>query len=181
MDKVKIAWMPGSSKPGRRVFAGRSSRAISWSREPYWRRFPQLRRPVRGESDGALDRHGEWQREQPDGGGRPLRFPEGVRGLGRRSLDTEPRPPHRRRSSRGPTRPTAATTWNGLGEQVAFPQLDVATINATPPTAYTQVTDPSVAFDGQGNVYVLTLQTTGADDGALYLTEFNFSGGAPTR
>ena len=60
--------------------------------------------------------------------------------------------------------------------EVAFPQLDVATINATPPTAYTQVTDPSVGFDGQGNVYVLTLQTSGATDGELYLTEFNFSG-----
>ena len=32
------------------------------------------------------------------------------------------------------------------------------------------MTDPSVAFDGQGNVYVLTLQTSGAADGALVLT-----------
>jgi len=41
------------------------------------------------------------------------------------------------------------------------------------------VTDPSVAFDSQGNVYVLTLQTTGDGDGELYLTEFNFSGPSP--
>jgi len=59
------------------------------------------------------------------------------------------------------------------------PQLDVATINASPRTDYTQVTDPSVAFDGQGNVYVLSLQTSGAADGELYLTKFNFSGTAP--
>ena len=52
---------------------------------------------------------------------------------------------------------------------------------STPPRrpAYTQVTDPSVGFDGQDNVYVLTLQTTGAADGALALTKFNFSGSTP--
>ena len=68
------------------------------------------------------------------------------------------------------------STWTSLGQSVANPQLDVATINANPPTAYTQVTDPSVAFDGQGNVYVLSLQSSGAADGELYLTKLNFSG-----
>ncbi len=58
--------------------------------------------------------------------------------------------------------------------------LDVATINANPPTAYTQVTEPSVGFDGQDNFYVLSLETTGANDGALELTKFNFSGGTPS-
>ena len=48
------------------------------------------------------------------------------------------------------------------------------------------MTDPSVAFDAQGNVYVLTLQTAGATattspNGAVYLTEFNFSGSTPTE
>ena len=52
--------------------------------------------------------------------------------------------------------------WHSLGEEVANPQLDVATINASPATDYTQVTDPSFGFDAQGNVYVLTLQTSGA-------------------
>ncbi|HEX3446680.1 MAG TPA: hypothetical protein VHS97_00395, partial [Isosphaeraceae bacterium] len=70
-------------------------------------------------------------------------------------------------------------TWNNLGEQVASRQLDVATINATPPTNYTQITEPSVAFDGNGDVYVLSLQTSGANDGLLYLTQFNFSGATP--
>jgi subtilisin-like proprotein convertase family protein len=72
-------------------------------------------------------------------------------------------------------------TWTSLGENVAPPQLDVATIDATPPTAYTQVTDPSVGFDSQHNVYVLTLQSSGAGDGELYLTEFNFSGNTPSQ
>ena len=36
------------------------------------------------------------------------------------------------------------------GESVRTPLLDVATINATPPTAYTQVTDPSVALRRPG-------------------------------
>ena len=43
------------------------------------------------------------------------------------------------------------TNWSGLGTSVNpvfFP--DPLTINATPPTAYTQVTDPSVAFDSRG-------------------------------
>src|SRR5579883_3318271 len=57
------------------------------------------------------------------------------------------------------------------------PILDAATIDSTPPTAYTQVTDPSVAFDSQGNVYVVALQTSGATDGAITLSKFSFSGG----
>ena len=74
------------------------------------------------------------------------------------------------------------TNWGGLGTSVNpvfFP--DPLTINTTPPTAYTEVTDPSVAFDSRGNVYVLTLQTSGASDGALILTEFNFSGSTPNE
>ena len=70
------------------------------------------------------------------------------------------------------------TTWTGIN--LAAPQLDPLTINSSPPTAYTQVTDPSVAFDGQGNVYVLSLQTSGAADGELYLNKLNFSGSAPS-
>src|SRR5262249_21711925 len=56
---------------------------------------------------------------------------------------------------------------------------DAATITATPPTAYTQVTHPSVGFDSQGNVYVLTMQTSGTTDGALTLSKFDFSGNTP--
>ena len=85
--------------------------------------------------------------------------------------------PHTTAVVEGAYSTNGGANWNGVGQSVAFPQLDVATINATPPTSYTQVTDPSVAFDAQGNVYVLTLQTSGADDGELYLTRFNFSGG----
>ena len=59
------------------------------------------------------------------------------------------------------------------------PILDAATIGATPPTNYTQVLDPSVAFDGQGNVYVLALQTSGATDGAVVLHKFDFTGAVP--
>ena len=57
------------------------------------------------------------------------------------------------------------------------PILDAATIDSTPPTAYTQVTDPSVAFDAKGNFYVSALQTSGATDGAITLTEFQLTGG----
>ena len=71
------------------------------------------------------------------------------------------------------------SVWAPASTPVFFP--DPLTINATPPTAYTQVTDPSVAFDSRGDVYVLTLQTSGASDGALILTEFNFSGNTPNE
>ncbi len=67
--------------------------------------------------------------------------------------------------------------WNLI--DVADPILDAATIGATPPTAYTQVTQPSVAFDGQGNVYVLASQNSGTADGALTLSKYNFSGNTP--
>ncbi|MGA2702789.1 MAG: VCBS repeat-containing protein [Isosphaeraceae bacterium] len=89
--------------------------------------------------------------------------------------------PHTTAVVEGAYSTNGGTSWTGLGQEVASPQRDVATINATPPTDYTEVTDPSVAFDGQGNVYVLTLQTTGAADGELYLTRFNFSGSAPSQ
>ena len=88
--------------------------------------------------------------------------------------------PHTTAVVEGAYSTNGGTSWTGLGEEAAIPQLDVATINANPPTAYAQVTDPTVAFDGQGNVYVLTLQNSGANDGALYLTEFNFSGSSPS-
>src|SRR5690348_138034 len=45
------------------------------------------------------------------------------------------------------------SSWNGFNPM--FPILDAATIDSTPPTAYTQVTDPSVGFDSQGNFYVM--------------------------
>ncbi len=90
-----------------------------------------------------------------------------------------PRSRTRPRSSRGLTRTMAVPP--GMGSESRWPLvlLDVPTINATPPTAYTEVTDPSVAFDAQHNVYVLSLENTGANDGALLLTKFNFSGPAP--
>ena len=70
-------------------------------------------------------------------------------------------------------------SWTSLGEAVAPQELDIETVNANPPTAYTQILDPSVAFDGRGNVYVLNMQTTGAADGGLFLTSLNFSGSSP--
>ena len=72
------------------------------------------------------------------------------------------------------------TTWTGLG-QISDNITDAATIDATPPTPYAQVTQPSVDFDASGNVYVLTLQSTGAADGALVLSKFNFSGNTPNE
>ena len=42
------------------------------------------------------------------------------------------------------------------------PAARSSTVNSTSPPDYTQVTDPSVAFDAKGDVYVLTLQTSGA-------------------
>ena len=69
--------------------------------------------------------------------------------------------------------------WSGLGQSVSYVILDAATINATPPTDYVQVTNPSIAFDAQHNVYILALQSSGATDGALTLTKFDFSGTIP--
>ena len=69
-------------------------------------------------------------------------------------------------------------TWTSLGESVAPVQRDL-TSTASPPT-YTQVVDPSVAFNANNDVYVLTLQSTGANDGELYLTEFDFNAATPT-
>ena len=69
-------------------------------------------------------------------------------------------------------------SWNSLGS--FGPLFDPATINNTsPPFDYTEVIDPSVDFDSQGNAFVLTLQTLGASDGALALNELNFSGSTP--
>ncbi len=64
--------------------------------------------------------------------------------------------------------------WTSLGVNVNPPMTDPLTL-----TSYEQITDPSVAFDSQGNVYVLALQSSGATDGALTLTKFNFSGTSP--
>ena len=69
--------------------------------------------------------------------------------------------------------------WSSLGQNVSGVILDAATIDATPPTAYVQVTNPSLAFDAEHNVYILALQSSGATDGALTLTKFDFSGTIP--
>ncbi|MGA2704845.1 MAG: VCBS repeat-containing protein, partial [Isosphaeraceae bacterium] len=69
-------------------------------------------------------------------------------------------------------------TWNPLGE-ISPPIIDANTIDATPPTPYTQVTEPSVAFDASNHVYVLTSQNTGATDGALVLSKYDFSSSTP--
>ena len=52
-------------------------------------------------------------------------------------------------------------SWHATGS-VSSPLPDPLTVNAKPQTNYTQVTDPSVAFDSVGDVYVLTLQTSAA-------------------
>ncbi len=77
----------------------------------------------------------------------------------------------------------AGSTWSGSGlGGVATPLTDPTTIDSSPPTAYTQVTDPSVGFDANGDAYFLSLQTSATNDGALFLTEFHFTGtGAPTQ
>ena len=90
--------------------------------------------------------------------------------------------PHTTAIVEGAFSSNGGTNWQGLGTSVNpvfFP--DPLTVNNNPPTAYTEVTDPSVAFDSRGNVYVLSLQSSGASDGALILTEFNFSGNTPSE
>ena len=96
-----------------------------------------------------------------------------------RDLSTLNPVPHTTAIIEGAYSDDGGASWIDLGQSVSFPILDAATVNSTPPTAYTQVTDPTVAFDGQGNVYVLARQATGATDGALTLTKFNFAGNAP--
>ena len=74
------------------------------------------------------------------------------------------------------------TSWVGLGTSVNPVLFDPLNINATvPDPTYTQVTDASVAFDSRGHVYVVVLQTTGVNDGAIVLTEFDFSGNTPSK
>ena len=58
---------------------------------------------------------------------------------------------------------------------------DPLTVNSHSPDCLYRGDRPSVAFDSRGDVYVLTLQTSGAADGALMLTEFNFSGNTPSE
>ena len=65
-------------------------------------------------------------------------------------------------------------SWTRLGERSPSRCSTSPPSTPTPPTDYTQVTDPSVAFDGQGNVYVLALQTSGATDGALLPDQVQF-------
>ncbi len=72
------------------------------------------------------------------------------------------------------------TTWtsaSGLGA----PMLDPATAASTTPEPYLQITDPSVAWDAQGNVYVLYMESSGPTDGALVLERYNFSGSTATQ
>ena len=59
---------------------------------------------------------------------------------------------------------------------------DPLTVTSTNPfgNLYTQVTEPSVAWNSAGDFYVLTLQTSGTADGALVLNEVNFSGSSPS-
>ena len=52
-------------------------------------------------------------------------------------------------------------------------------MNATPPTAYVQATDPTIGWDANNDVFVLTMQSTSASDGVLILQEYNFSGSTP--
>ncbi len=92
-----------------------------------------------------------------------------------------PTPPHTTSVVEGAYSDDGGASWNSLGTSVAPIQLDIATINSNPSTAYTQVTDPTVGFDGGDNVYVLSLESTGANDGELYLTKFNFSGASPAQ
>jgi subtilisin-like proprotein convertase family protein len=67
-------------------------------------------------------------------------------------------------------------SWNGLFLGGHLP--DPNTTNPTIP--YTRSADASVAFDNQGNAYVLTRQTNdGGDSGALVLSKFNLGGGTP--
>ena len=71
------------------------------------------------------------------------------------------------------------TSWGGIGVSPVL--LDPTNINSTTDPTYTQVTDASVAFDSRGHVYVLALQTTGVNSGAIVLTEFDFSGNTPSK
>ena len=84
-----------------------------------------------------------------------------------------PTPPHTTAVVRGAFSTDGGMSWLSVGG-IGFPELDPLTVNATPPTSYTQVTSPSVAFDGAGHVYVLTMQSTGAADGAIVLNTFSF-------
>ncbi len=90
--------------------------------------------------------------------------------------------PHTTAVVEGAYSDNGGANWTSLGTTVAPVQIDAANANAPYPTNYyTQVTDPSIGFDSQDNVYILTLQTTGATDGELYLTEFNFSNNTPSE
>src|SRR6185312_12386223 len=89
-----------------------------------------------------------------------------------------PTVPHTTSIVEGAYSNNAGATWHSLG-QVAAPLTDPLTINSSPPTAYTQVTNPSIGFDGQDNVSILSLQTSGAGDGALVVNRFGFSGPTP--
>ncbi|QEH39304.1 Proprotein convertase P-domain protein (plasmid) [Aquisphaera giovannonii] len=74
-------------------------------------------------------------------------------------------------------------SWTSFSPTVG-PQLDAAVAPPTtgPPTFYTQTINPLVGFDASHNFYVLTQQTNGGNtSGALILTKFNFSGGAPAQ
>ncbi len=72
------------------------------------------------------------------------------------------------------------TTWGSPGNGlVSNPILDPLTVNSVPSLPYVQAIDPSVGWDAKGDVYVLTMQSSSAADGALILQEWNFSGSSP--
>jgi len=57
---------------------------------------------------------------------------------------------------------------------------DPAASSATTFVSYAQITDPSIAFDRSGNLYVLaSYHNAGNTSGALILEKFNFTGSSP--
>ena len=68
------------------------------------------------------------------------------------------------------------TSWHTFGLGV---DGDASTYPNIVP--YTQVTEPSVSFDGQGNFYVLDRQHTGTASGELSLSKFQFTGGGVSQ
>jgi len=59
--------------------------------------------------------------------------------------------------------------------------VDTGAAPASPPVVYAQSINPSVAFDGNHNFYILSQQTNGGNtSGVLLLRKFNFSGNSPS-
>ena len=79
------------------------------------------------------------------------------------------------------TSTTGGQTWTVQGVNPGSSVIDLSQSQVNGARHYSQITDPSVAFDAQGQFYVLdSPHTADYTSGAVAISKFAFNGGNPT-